>query len=359
MDNLIQFPGKKRSPAKGFQTPVSKTGVKMTEERKTIEVGVDWISGTVDVSNFSDLMHDLSAFFNDEFVEQKGGIGFYQDSYRSVLGIVVGLRPHEASSSRSDVYFSIPGRVLGAVTQQQVYDLMVMLRTKYNFHYSRLDLKLDDYTKTITPSLAYKAMCADQVSGFKVYRFLRSGSRSKPGHGETLELGRRGKNGSGKFLRIYDKSFQSNGEIDSIRVELELSQKKAINAAQVLSMCPFEDFQNGILLLISSAVDFIDRDNSGRKDRAKRLDWWDFVISSMPSISLSTPRITPSLQGVKTWLDRQVSPMIATVMNSFDTADEFWAYFWQMLEDGERRMRERHQALIAVAKMQNAMQLTT
>jgi hypothetical protein len=35
-------------------------------------------------------------------------------------------------------------------------------------------------------------------------------------------LGRRGKSGEGKFLRVYDKGVQSAGKIEATRVEPEL-----------------------------------------------------------------------------------------------------------------------------------------
>ena len=77
---------------RGFaKTPVSNTGVNQTEQ--AIQLGIDWISGTCCQSRAFDLMQFLSRFFQDEFSIGKGGVGFYQQSYRSVLGIVVGMYP--------------------------------------------------------------------------------------------------------------------------------------------------------------------------------------------------------------------------------------------------------------------------
>ena len=83
---------------------------------------------------------------------------------------------------------------------------------------SRLDLAYDDYTKTFTPHdfLAWKVQ--ERISTqCKVFGFMASEAKK----GGTFYLGKRGK---GRFLRIYDKEYESKGEIDAIRYEFELRQ---------------------------------------------------------------------------------------------------------------------------------------
>lgn len=336
---------------RGFaKAPISNTGVNWT--KSDIQLGIDWVAGTCHQSQAFEVMKFLSEFFKDEFSIGKGGIGFYQQSYRSVLGIVVGMYPYESQQNRKDCYFSIPASVLNTVHQLQIRTLMSSLLDKFSFHYSRLDLKLDDFSKTVTPELALQAFDSGCVAGFRHHDWHRSGS-TKRGFGRTLSLGRRGKAGAGKFVRIYDKFIESNGAIDSTRVEVEFSGEKCRQVAQFLTAAPEDTFLEAIHCCIAGSVDFVARDASKRLDRATRLDWWQAIIGQVERISFSLPRSVQSIDKVKSWIAKQVAPSIATVLAAFDgQTDLWWEFFWGIVLEGEDRMRDRHHALINVAKMQ-------
>lgn len=83
-------------------------------------------------------------------------------------------------------------------------------------------MKLGDYGKRITPAVACETWKAGGLSGFRTHHW-HSSSRYGEQSGDTINLSGRGKSGGGKFLRVYDKGFQSAGKIEATRVELELS----------------------------------------------------------------------------------------------------------------------------------------
>jgi len=349
-----------RPNAIGFQplkeeTPVSNTGVNRT--KAPFEVGNDWISGTTTEARSSNLMAELGQFFTDEFVDQERGSGFYQESYKSTLGILVGLKPR--GIGRDDSYFSIPGSVVGAVSLERIHELIKLLIYKYDFHFSRMDLKLDDYSKTITPELAYAAIRdngnGESVSGFRAYQWIES-NHKKGIVGNTLNLGRIGSKGSGKYLVIYDKSIESNGKIDAIRMELRLSGESAQSAATLFAAVPVEDIGKYIFDIITSSVDFIIRDESGRLDRAVRLDWWAVIADGRERIKLTGIHVKSTLENTKRWIHNQVAPALATVLNSFDGHEQDWNnWLWDVLMNGEVRMQDRHHALVSVDKKLKAM----
>jgi len=348
-----------RLNAIGFQTqeeatPVSNTGVKWTKDeiKPVFEVGIDWIAGTTNEARSTELMAELGQFFTDEFVDQERGIGFYQESYRSTLGIVVGLKPR--GTGRDDCYFSIPGSVVGAIAHEKIHELIKLLICEYDFHFSRMDLKLDDYSKTITPELAYTAYQDGNIAGFKAHHWHSSGSEAK-GIGRTLELGRRGKKGSGKFMRIYDKTVESKGEIDATRIELELSQESAKSVATLFAAVPSEDIAKYIFDIITSSVDFIARDASERLDRAIRLDWWAVIADGREKIKLTGIHIKSTLDSAKRWVHNQVAPILATIVNAFANEQDWNDWFWDVVMNGEKRMQERHHALVNVDKKLKGM----
>lgn len=355
-----------RANAIGFQpqkqeTPVSNTGVKWTKDeiKPVFEVGIDWLAGTIKDSKTQELMAELGQFFTDEFVDQERGMGFYQESWRSTLGIVVGLKPH--GTDRNDAYFSIPGSVIGAVAHERIHELVKLLIYKYDFHVSRIDLKLDDYSKTITPELANAAIDPDiengqSVSGFRAFEFIKS-NHKKGVIGTTLNLGRIGSKGSGKYLVIYDKGIESKGEIDATRMELRLSQESAKSTATLLAAIPVEDIGKYIFDIITSSVDFIQRDASERLDRSVRLDWWAVIADGREQIKLTGIHIKSTLDSAKRWVHNQVAPILATIVNAFSNEQDWNDWFWDMLMSGEHRMQDRHHALVNVDRKLKEMVL--
>jgi DNA relaxase NicK len=352
-----------RLNAIGFQTqeeatPVSNTGVKWTKDeiKPVFEVGIDWIAGTTNESRSTELMAELGQFFTDEFVDQERGVGFYQESYKSTLGILVGLKPH--GTDRDDCYFSIPGSVVGAIAHERIHELVRLLIYKYDFHFSRMDLKLDDYSKTITPELAYAAIRdnenGESVSGFRAYQWIES-NHKKGIVGNTLNLGRLGNKGSGKYLVIYNKAIESNGEIDATRMELRLSGDTVKSAATLFAAVPVEDIGKYIFDIITSSVDFINRDESKRLDRAVRLNWWAIIADGREKIKLSGIHIKSTLDGAKRWVHNQVAPILATIVNAFANEQDWNDWFWDVVMNGEKRMQERHHALVNVDKKLKGM----
>lgn len=86
---------------------------------------------------------------------------------------------------------------------------------------SRIDLCFDDYTKTFRPSNYIAWWFSGSIrSHFRKIQTASSGREV----GNTFYLGSRS---TGRYLRIYDKDVESNGEIDAVRYEFELHVKYA------------------------------------------------------------------------------------------------------------------------------------
>lgn len=330
------------------QTPGSNTGVKLTE---LVEVGVDWLSGTFDQSLAGEVMPFLESVFADQFVLQKRGIGFYSQSYRSLNGLVLGLYPVQTLERvRTDAYLSIPASSLIRLTVENQQSLFARLH-EVGFLSSRIDLRADDYGKTVTVEKVEEAVEAGNVAGFRAFRAIHSGRIGFGRVGRTVEFGRRGKSGCGKFVRIYDKSFQSAGEIDATRIELELSGGRSRECFSVLAQTPVEFWGELIAGWLKDAIAFVDRQASERLDRCPYLDWWQALVEKFDRLSLSVPRVKSNLEAMKSWIKQQVAPSFATVLAAFiqsspDGYNDWSAWLWEILDNGERRLRERHIAIL-------------
>jgi len=350
---IFDVPSRPSVPVEGFQPQGSNTGVKIPSP--TLECGIDWISGTFPQSLVDTLKAILHTFFHDEFVEQAKGTGWYRDGYRSSLGMVLGM--HAYGEGRTDAYISIPGAVLAALSARKVQALMLALHEQVQFHCSRLDLKIDDYTKTVTAEKAYEAYMDKGVSGFRTHHWHSSGDIKK-GIGTCLQLGSRGSKGSGKFLRIYDKFIESGGKLDCMRIELELSGNLSTNYFPFLATLPFEQFGEWIANIIISSVDFIKRPPSGRLRDSVRLDWWAFLADGRDKISLCKEVIASSVERAKRWIHNQVAPTLATIMATFNNEDEWNEFFWDAIFSGERRMQPRHNAMVNAENTRKRMKVT-
>lgn len=87
-----------------------------------------------------------------------------------------------------------------------------------NCEITRLDLAYDDFTKTFTPFDFNIFMTEGRITTeSRVWSYIASGHKC----GGTFYLGKRGRD---RMIRIYDKAYESDGRIDSIRYEFELKK---------------------------------------------------------------------------------------------------------------------------------------
>lgn len=89
--------------------------------------------------------------------------------------------------------------------------------------------------------------------------------------GWTLYLGRRGENGSGRMLRIYDKGAEAGLSGPCCRVEVELAGAYADSAAE-------QFFRANRVVAFWEWWDFRRRDRSRRLDRSVRVPEWDAFL---------------------------------------------------------------------------------
>ena len=88
-----------------------------------------------------------------------------------------------------------------------------------NCEITRLDIAYDDYTKTFTPKDFANWMMQERITtDSRCWKYITS----MHGCGDTFYMGKRGRE---RYLRVYDKNYESNGKINAIRYEFELKQR--------------------------------------------------------------------------------------------------------------------------------------
>lgn len=321
---------------------------------RIVECGIDYLRGTVPIRYSMDIRTLISKCFDLDLnlVKDRNGqplgTGFYKLRFTSEHGInVMALnRSIDDSSTDQHCLIDIPGKSLARIDTQAQADFFLELAF-LEFNCTRIDIKADDYSKTITPQLAMIASQDGNKTGFRRFSY----QQDDRGAG-TFYAGLRGRNGGGKFVRIYDKWLQSDGEIDAVRIELEASSAKAVDifcSLTTLEISHWPDFIRGVF---DAALSFKDRTEQKKACRAKMLSWWSWFVDGSVVFSFSRIVKQSVFEKTRNWIKNQVVASLAMLVcgesGDFFLRDskQMWSTIYPLIIEGLDHMGERHQNLV-------------
>jgi hypothetical protein len=275
------------------------------------------------------LIERLSSLWGDQREECLYGFWSYDRHLLWPSGVKLLYHSTEDGNELTDgrIAVEIPGTALDQLDAFQTLLFIVSLR-EHDFHCSRVDIFFDDFERTITPVALYMAVyeeslfdgspLRDDVCGFHRVKRITEGNRQGRLHDEVC-FGRRGKMGTGKYLRVYDKKLESKGLINSVRWELELSDRYARGAFSriVDSLGDTPDAQdrwcpqwtaNVLGGLIGWAVDFRIR-VGGEKNlsRLERHPFWQSILDRLGRAVLAGRTALKSVPQAVDWVMRSVA----------------------------------------------------
>ena len=332
--------------AVGFNTPSSNTGSVSFSSR------LDWLQGVFKLtsSELTTLIGEISSTFKDTFASDEGYMfsGRTFDHHRiSDRGSRVAWNIYDHKNNDDDhhhlgdriidCWLMIPAGVLNGVSDNYSLRKFLALLATLGFKPTRIDLALDDYTKSLTWQNFDDARKAGQAHGFKKGR-LTSSFGDKLGDGFTYYMG---SSGSDKLYRFYNKNVESNGEIDSYRLEGQFRDDwcKSVWAC-LLSADTDKKFHQTIVNCVCELIDFYDGDNP-----KNTLQWWaDFKKSvKFEGINLCSGRVKPTIDSSIEWIESQVETTLANIEAFMDrVGDDFASWFNARLESGRKRLRSSH-----------------
>lgn len=245
------------------------------------------------LDNFFYFFPELKEALNNQDVSlsDKGG-GFYSSVYifssscriyfnlDSVLGSTglihdVGVNV-QIPSHALEWFYDLMG-----IEDNDICGLMRLLADR-NCQLSRIDLCFDDYGMKYYPRDYYRFWDNDQIRS-KYFKFASYISTTqKKGH--TIYFGKRH---SGRLLRIYDKDYESKGDIKSIRYEFELHADYAKGAQLYFLEHNTIDFWS----YLSNYFQVIDRSTDSNKSRCDLLPEW---VEYFSNHRFSEQFVTPS-----------------------------------------------------------------
>lgn len=262
------------------------------------KIGIDWINCTFPVGRISEVVSLLSGWLGRE--ELGAGMGWYKDhGYRFKSGAVVAW-----ADCRSDAWVSINGDSLELI--DDVHGLLGEL-LRLGCRCSRLDVALDCPHELLSLDDVAAAHAAGAVVGFKRHKLVREDSG-----GELRGLGHffglRGRKGSGRYVRFYDKTLESRGVVVGVRCEVEISGKLASEWFTLLANeDPGDAFMRAMGRCLGGAIDFRENTGAAHVNRRPRCPFWQRIIDIIGRCKLRVPRPVVPLQRTLSYVKQAFS----------------------------------------------------
>ena len=322
---------------------------------------VDWIQGVgcTKPEQFDFVLGEIGNIFKDFFEVDDNPIFTgrnFQHCRRSPKGAKVAWNVIDAEMHRGDIdwWICLPATMLRGASTYLLRRFIGFL-IDMGFKCTRIDLAIDDYTKSLNKSEFVSACDAKVQHGFQTYGEQWQVTAKKP-KGWTFYMG---SFGSDKLYRLYDKSVESDGEIDAYRLEGQYRDKFAQQIFGFLHTCSnsHETFLKTITNVVCGLIDFYEgkRGKETGKNKFVRCEFWQKFIDFVGAekIELGCGRVKSSLDRSMTWVEKSVERTLATIEEFYEgLGQDFGEYLNDRLEAGRRKIRNTHQTQVKSALLQ-------
>lgn len=324
----------------------------------SLAIGIDYLTLILPVETMEDcltLIDSISLIFSESYE-------FYRDNGRFIGrqfahwakspngGLIVWNLPGENGESLTtgSMRIALGGKVLCRATAAEIIRLVSSVFSSGG-KCTRIDLKCDDFTRSMHPNLLEAACNAGNSTGFrKSSKHMDMSTKDYYSAGWTLYFGSRT---SDRFTRYYN-AFPVH-KIEAWRYETEYKNGIANEIATMLTYAADDEM---LLLLIAANIagniSFVDRSGTGSDknvDRCPMLDFWkDFTDRLGSLVRLSIPVVVPTIERSIEWLETRVAATLATISKyyGFDQLQ----LFKRLKKIGEERMGSRHYNLLETSR---------
>lgn len=326
------------------QSPKGNTGDKLTRD---VVIRHDWLNMTFPVAS-RDLVQQVIEQYLGASVRRERGANTYAESVGWDVGCLLAW-----SEARPECWLSMNGDSCDLILPEHKLELLRELM-KLGGKCTRIDVAIDVVRDLVGMEDVHAAARADQVVGFRRYdprRVLRDMSTGELEQ-DQANFGRRGRDGSGRYVRVYDKGLESDGKLDFIRFEAELSGDTAAHVfSEYICYCEDQaDLERVLGRLAVGSIDFAEKTGAhSHRDRYKRLGWWDRIVSLVGSARVKVERVPATLERSVEWLKTATPVVLARLVQVVDNAgmagvDLLNGFVRQLLEKGRDRLNWRANA---------------
>lgn len=275
-----------------------------------------WQNFLADFPEFADRMMD--------FVPRQKGLFGYTDVLQYYDELMIGYN-HEHPEFGVHVIFNGSGmyrvcEFFGLKNFEEYVEarkIFEILKSR-SCRITRIDIAYDDLKKVFKAKDFYRWHANDRIST-KCQRFGVDGSEQNDGL--TFSLGKRGDSGNGRFLRIYDKGYQSKGKIDSTRYEFEFRKAWAQKIQDMVLTDQHFSFADLLedMFFITNEYDLSGDKNIDkvRKCRAGQDEKWTLFLETIRKIydssvvvQVDTVKRDMSFDKTREWIKVQTLPSL-------------------------------------------------
>lgn len=356
--------------SKGFSpTPLSNTGLICKDP--DLFSRIDYLTFIVPVADASTvycLLQDIAAQYKD-------AIDYHWDQGRfigrqfanwasSTHGILAQWNLPGENDDLGSLRISLSG---GLLERCDVADTVRFIHRLAHIHgakFNRIDLAVDDYSRSMKPEYIREANQAGNYTGYRNFKYTTDDKGDCYSAGWTINLGSRESN---RYVRYYNAK-QKHGT-DAFRYELEYKDEIANVIANAIANTIAEDnakynssaiakakvdatLSSMICEFIVGNIAFIDRTSGSRASRSAPLPFWQDFVTRMggKGVRLSPPTIRPTMERTIAWLERSVAGTLAMV-SEYVGADKV-AYIRSLAAAGRERMGARHTSMLNAARLE-------
>ena len=333
----------------------------VSKPKAKLSACVDWLQGVgcTNPAQFDFLVGEIGNIFKDFFETDDKPIFTgrnFAHCRRSAKGGKIAWNYLDTDLRRGDIdwWLCLPASMLRGADTYQLRRFIAFL-VEMGFKCTRLDIAIDDFTKSLDKLDFISACESDLHHGFKTYGEQWQVTSAKP-KGWTFYMG---SFGSDKLYRFYDKSVESDGEIDSYRLEGQFRDDYATQIFGFLHACgsTHDKFLKTLVNVVCGYIDFFagKRGKETGKDKFVRCEFWQNFLDFCNSerIDLGCGRSKSSIERSLQWIEKSVARTLATIEEFYEGLEsDFGEYLNGLLEAGRRKIRNPHQTQVKSALLQ-------
>jgi len=288
--------------------------------------GVDWVQGTGSRGLEAEVGVVLDAFFVRESRNGEGFLGYRHAEFWS--GGEVTLCSDPSDERRRGWLLQVKGKACGRLSFGQQMELIERLGWLVG-SWTRIDLAVDFMEGGGVIDCALASCERAELTGARKFdpkapKKIVRGEVEFTGRG--VVIGVRGKDGSGRYVRVYDKGLQT-GEADAgewERWEVEFTGDCAAVVAAALRADPRPVTAAGLAF---GAIDFRERKGVERHlTRRERVSWFAAIVAGLELVRARAQREGSDLAGYAEHVRRTVAPTIVAFAKAVgQSVAEVWA----------------------------------
>jgi len=309
---------------------------------KINETGLHWLRISISRQYLKRLKRYCSVFFGENSTDGRG-LWSYDTRHSWLNGASLNFdsdRDRADKVHQGKATLDVPGRALDEMAGDDLHSFVIGLRI-FQPSCTRCDIFFDDYRRTITPTDLQGIVKRQDYSGYRKAQFKQRYERKQLIHDE-VDFGTRGDNGSGKYLRIYDKVLESEDRQNCIRWETEFSKDRAHEVFDKLSQTEnLRAFTTLCGSLLGGAINFIYRTGDIHLSRLSVYGFWQKIKDTLGVLAIRIRKEFTDITGTFRWVHRQVVPTLACLRNMFIDDIDFLNWVSDITSDGELRMSQR------------------